>query len=78
LLKESTHHKEKRSTDFEVADNKEEQAVLYGFVEAVQHLLCTEIEEDDSCNFLEYWHAFQGCRTTFIGIEIEVTVVINF
>jgi hypothetical protein len=51
LLKESTHPKAKSSTDFKAADNKEEQAVPYGFVEAVQHLMCTEIEEDNSCNF---------------------------
>jgi hypothetical protein len=51
LLKESTHPKAKRSTDFEAADSKEEQAVPYGFVEVVQHLMCTEIEEDNSCNF---------------------------
>jgi hypothetical protein len=50
LLKESTHPKAK-NMDFEAADNKEEQAVPYGFVEVVQHLLCTEIEEDISCNF---------------------------
>jgi hypothetical protein len=51
LLKESTHPKAKRSTDFKAADNKEEQAVLYGFVKVVQHLMCTEIEEDNNCNF---------------------------
>jgi hypothetical protein len=51
LLKESTHPKAKRSTDFKAADNKEEQVVPYGFVEVVQHLMCTEIEEDSSCNF---------------------------
>jgi hypothetical protein len=51
LLKESMHPKAKRSTDFKGADNKEEQAVPYGFVEVVQHLMCTEIEEDSSYNF---------------------------
>jgi hypothetical protein len=51
LLKESTHPKAKSSTDFEAADSKEEQVVPYGFVEVVQHLMCTEIEEDSSCNF---------------------------
>jgi hypothetical protein len=34
-LKESTHPKAKRSMDFEAADNKEEQVVPYGFVEAI-------------------------------------------
>ena len=51
LLKESTHPKAKRSTDFEATDSKEEQAVPYGFVEVIQHLMCTEIEEENSCNF---------------------------
>jgi hypothetical protein len=51
LLKESTHPKEKSSTDFKAADSKEEQIVSYGFVEVVQHLMCTKIEEDSSCNF---------------------------
>jgi hypothetical protein len=51
LLKESTHPKAKSSMDFEAADSKEEQAIPYGFVEVVQHLMCTEIEEDSSCNF---------------------------
>jgi hypothetical protein len=45
------HPKAKRSMDFEAADSKEEQAIPYGFVEVVQHLMCTEIEEDSSCNF---------------------------
>jgi hypothetical protein len=51
LLKESMHPKEKSSTNFEAADSKEEQVVLYGFVEAVQQLMCIEIEEDSRCNF---------------------------
>jgi hypothetical protein len=51
LLKESTHHKAKSSTDFKAADSKEEQVVPYRFVEVVQNLMCTKIEEDSSCNF---------------------------
>jgi hypothetical protein len=50
LLKESMHPKAKRSMDFEAADSKEEQVIPYGFVEAVQQLMCIEIEEDNSCN----------------------------
>jgi hypothetical protein len=45
------HPKAKSSTDFKAADSKEEQAVPYEFVEVVQHLMCTEIEEDSSSNF---------------------------
>jgi hypothetical protein len=45
------HPKANNSTDFKAADSKEEQAVPYGFVEAVQHLMCTEIKEDSNCNF---------------------------
>ena len=51
MLKESTHPKAKRSTDFKAADSKEEQVVPYEFVEAVQHLMCTEIVEESSYNF---------------------------
>jgi hypothetical protein len=72
------HPKAKRSMDFKAIDSKEEQVVPYRFVEVVQHLMCIEIEEDSIFNFLEYWHAFRGCRTTFIGTKIEVTAVINF
>ena len=51
MLKESTHPKAKRSTYFEAADSKEEQAIPYGFVEVIQHVMCIEIEEDSSYNF---------------------------
>jgi hypothetical protein len=28
-------------------------------------------KRDKNRNFWEYWHAFQGCRIAFSGIEIE-------
>ena len=45
------HPKAKRSTDFKAIDSKEEHVIPYRFVEVVQHLMCTEIEEDNNCNF---------------------------
>ena len=33
---------------------------------------------DNSCVFLEYWHALQGCRTTLIGRKIKEGVGHDF
>jgi glutaredoxin len=40
-----------KQREVRISDSKEEQAVPYGFVEVIQHVMCTEIEEDSSCNF---------------------------
>ena len=42
------HPKAKSSTDFEAADNKEEQVILYRFLKVVQPLMCTVFEVDSS------------------------------
>jgi hypothetical protein len=51
LLKESTHPKANSNTNFEAADNKEEQVVQYGFEEVVHPLMCTVFEGDNSKTF---------------------------
>ena len=35
-----------------ISDSKEEQAVPYGFVEVIQHVMCTEIEKKQQLQFL--------------------------
>jgi hypothetical protein len=54
------------------------QTVRYGFLEAVQPFLCTEIE-GDSRSFSEKFGTHpKAAIQSFIGTEIEAPAVINF
>jgi hypothetical protein len=54
------------------------QTVRYGFLEAVQPFLCTEIK-GDSRNISEKFGTHpKAAIQSFIGIEIEAPAVINF